>query len=131
MFAAALPLGALAPTGCATDAATSSLGQRISCSDTGTEITGCHAMDDSAGTGSDDSTCEDVDDDGDGHPHDEGEEHHHHTGSGAAGGHATTDDDDGDGIPNARDCDHRHGGDDDPADHDAGDDAGSDGSGHG
>ncbi|HET9624262.1 MAG TPA: hypothetical protein VFP84_22970 [Kofleriaceae bacterium] len=135
-LAAAMPLGVLAPA-CSTSSSpdnTSTIGQRISCHDDGTTISGCHADDGAAGSGSD--SCEDIDDDGDGSPHDDGEEHHQHTGSaaGSAGsddqGHDAVDDDDGDGIPNERDCDRRHGGDDDPADHDAGDDSGS-GSGSG
>ncbi len=126
---AAMPLGALAP-GCASN--TSSVAQRISCTDTGTGVTNCHPIGSgSAGSGSD--TCEDVDDDGDGTPHDEGEDHHGSSLTGATGDRdddgipdSVDDDDDGDGIPNSRDCDKRHGGDDD----DSGDDGGS-GSGSG
>src|SRR4051812_12435330 len=119
-----MPLGALAP-GC-TSGNTSTIGQRISCKDTGAGITDCHpAGSGSAGSGSD--SCEDVDDDGDGMPHDDGEAAHDGIQGGTTTGTAATagttgsaddDDDDGDGIPNARDCDKRHGGDDDDRDGD-------------
>jgi hypothetical protein len=136
---AAMPLGALAP-GCS-GTSTSAVGQRISCTDTGAGVTDCHPAG-SGGAGSGTDTCEDVDDDGDGMPHDEGEEHHgaSHVGPTADGGTDTADgdDDDDDGVPNARDCDKRHGGDDDADDdgdddHDgSGDDGGSGSdSGHG
>ena len=126
----AMPLGALAP-GCSSTN-TASVGQRISCKDTGAGVTDCHAMGSgSAGTGSD--TCEDVDDDGDGTPHDEGEDHHgaSHAGTTTTGdqGGSADGDDDGDGIPNSRDCDKRHGGDDDGSGDDGDGSGGHDGSG--
>ena len=59
----AMPLGVLAP-GC-TSGKTSSVGQLISCTDTGAGVTNCHPIaSGSAGSGSD--TCEDIDEDGDG-----------------------------------------------------------------
>lgn len=134
-----LPLGVLAPS--CTSSNTSAVGQRISCTVTGTGVTACHPVD-RATAGSGSGTCEDVDEDGDGSPHDVGEDHHDpRTGRVTGTEHAgsATDDDDGDGIENERDCDKRHGGDDDGSDHDGSDDDGSgsgdgsgsdDGSGH-
>jgi hypothetical protein len=131
----ALPLGVLASACSSTN--TSTKGQLISCTDTGTGVTSCHPLDTTgsgSGSGSGSNTCEDVDEDGDGMPHDVGEDHHDpKTGSATDTGQAgsATDDDDHDGIPNDRDCDKRHGGDDDGEDHDGGDHDGSgSGSGH-
>jgi hypothetical protein len=112
-----MPLGALAP-GC-TSSNTSTIGQKISCKDTGAGVANCHPVDSgTVGTGSD--TCEDVDDDGDGTPHDEGEDAEDgvHDGSSAdrdddGTADSADDDDDGDGVSDDRDCDKRPGGDDD------------------
>jgi len=117
----ALPLGALAPACSATH--TSTAGQMISCTDTATGPVNCHPSSGAAGSGSD--TCEDIDDDGDGLPHDVGEEHRSVHSANA------NDDDDDDGIQNGRDCDHRHGGDDDGDDDGSGHDGSGDGSGSG
>jgi len=131
----ALPLGVLAP-GCSSTS-TSTRGQLLSCMDTGTGVTSCHPVETTttgSGSGSGSGTCEDVDQDGDGSPHDVGEDHHDpKTGAATDPGQAGSDadDDDHDGVPNDRDCDRRHGGDDDGEDHDDGDHDGSDdGSGH-
>ena len=126
----AMPLGVLAPA--CTSGNTSTIGQHITCTDTGAGVTNCHPT--PAGTtGSGSDTCEDVDEDGDGTPHDVGEDHHGTvSGSGGSGTTAGSagDDDDGDGIPNDRDCDKRPGGDDDGTEG-SGSDSGSDsGSGH-
>ena len=126
-----MPLGVLAP-GC-TAAITSSAGQKISCTDTGTGLADCHPVEGGApGSGSD--TCEDVDDDGDGTPHDDGEDVDDDgvdSGASADLDHDSTpdsadDDDDDDGVSDDRDCDKRPGGDDDDDGDDAADHDGSD-----
>ncbi|HEU4728776.1 MAG TPA: hypothetical protein VFT22_12820, partial [Kofleriaceae bacterium] len=129
VLVSALPLGVLAP-GCSSTN-TSSVGQRISCTDTGAGVTNCHPVD-STTTGSGSDTCEDIDDDGDGMPHDEGEDSHALTSTGTVSDRdqdgvpdSADDDMDGDGIPNARDCDSRHGGDDDDGADDTGSGSGS------
>lgn len=123
---AVMPFGVLAP-GC-TSSITSTVGQRISCTDTGSGVADCHpAGDGDVGSGSD--TCEDIDDDGDGTPHDgggvaiNGVRSSTSTDQGQDGttDSADDDDDDDDGISNDRDCDERHGGDDDDDDHDGSD----------
>lgn len=112
----ALPLGALAP-GC-TSSNTSTIGQKISCTDTGAGVTDCHPAGSTTGSGSD--TCEDVDDDGDGTPHDDGEDADDGVVDSSTADRdddgtadSADDDDDGDGISDDRDCDKRAGGDDD------------------
>ena len=136
---AALPLGVLAPACSSTS--TSAAGQRISCTVTSAGATNCHP-DASGSVGSGSDTCEDVDEDGDGSPHDVGEDHHDPetgaltgTRSGSSAVDDDDDDDDDDGISDERDCDKRHGGDDDGEEHDGSDGDGSgsgstDGSGH-
>jgi hypothetical protein len=106
-----MPLGVLAP-GC-TSGSTSTVGQKISCTDTGAGVADCHPVEGGttgSGSGSGSGTCEDVDDDGD----------RDHDGT----VDSADDDDDGDGISNDRDCDKRHGGDDDGVDDRDGSDAG-------
>lgn len=133
VIVSAMPLGVLAPACSSTN--TSTAGQRISCMVTSAGATNCHPdASGSAGSGSD--TCDDIDEDGDGSPHDVGEDHHDATGAPTGtqtGSSAASDDDDGDGISNERDCDKRHGGDDDGEEHDGsgGDDGSGDGSGSG
>lgn len=118
---AVLPFGALAPA--CTGGSTSSVGQMITCDtdpSTGV-ITRCEE-----GDGSGSGTCHDIDEDGDGDPHDEGADdsgHHDSFASPDDGGHGGSDDgsghegdEDGDGIPDADDCDHHHGEDDDSGD---------------
>lgn len=137
VIATALPLGVLAPACSSTS--TSSKGQLISCTDTGTGVTSCHPRDTTttgpdAGSDPGSGTCEDVDEDGDGSPHDVGEDHHDpRTGAATDPGQAGSDadDDDHDGIPNDRDCDRRHGGDDDGEDHDGDHDGSGSGGGSG
>lgn len=142
----AMPLGVLAPA-CSSTSSTSTKGQLISCADNGTGVTSCHPLDTAttgSGSGAGSGTCEDVDEDGDGSPHDVGEDRHDPmTGAAMGSAGSDADDDDHDGIPNDRDCDRRHGGDDDgedhhgghdgsgSGDHDGSDDGSGDGSGSG
>jgi hypothetical protein len=117
-----VPLGTLAVS-CTGSSQTSTVGQRISCTVTGTGVKDCRPMvstGSGAGSGSGSNTCEDIDEDGDGSPHDVGEDRHdaitgHAMGGPVGGAH---DDDDHDGIENDRDCDKAKGGDDDGEDHD-------------
>lgn len=115
-----MPLGVLAP-GC-TSGSTSTVGQKISCTDTGVGIADCHPIE-GGSTGSGSGTCEDIDDDGDGAPHDDGEDAEDGVTSGSTADRdrdgtadSADDDDDDDGISDDRDCDKRHGGDDDGVD---------------
>jgi hypothetical protein len=113
---------------------TASTGQLIRCSDHGVGPVDCHpiaSLDSGSAAGSGSDTCEDVDDDGDGTAHDEGQDAHDGMHDGVTDrdhdgtSDSADDDDDGDGIPDARDCDKRHRGDDD-GDDDGG--SGDDGS---
>jgi hypothetical protein len=113
LLATTLPL-ALAPA-CTSDN-TSTAGQMISCTQTGSGTTDCHPVSSDPGTP---GTCVDIDEDGDGQDHDveEADDQASVTGDTDDDHDGTSDaedpDDDNDGIPDDRDCDEGHGGDDD------------------